>query len=137
MDYQKKEFAQTVGVSTGRLSNVLTHRNRPDSEFLIMLLQTYTNINSDYLMRGIGKIVNNNDSHLNKQNNGHLEVREPRLNYDKVCPMCTEKDKVIKNLELSYSETLKMLHETTKDKIYYKEKLATYEQKEKKDKTRG
>lgn len=47
-------FAKSLGISSSRVSNVTTGRNKPDFDFLNAILENYRFVNSDWLMTGRG-----------------------------------------------------------------------------------
>lgn len=51
-----KEFADNLGVSPARLSNIMNYRNRPDSDLLIFMADKYRNINLKWLLLGEGEM---------------------------------------------------------------------------------
>lgn len=48
-------FAREIGISTSRMSNITTLRNKPDSEMLQAIIGKYRNVNSEWLLVGIGE----------------------------------------------------------------------------------
>jgi transcriptional regulator with XRE-family HTH domain len=56
----QKEFASKINVGTGRLSNVLKGRNKPDTDFVSEIIRTYRNVNPLWLLIGEGEILNKN-----------------------------------------------------------------------------
>lgn len=70
IDYLKlgqNEFAKEIGVSSSRMSNIITHRNKPDSEMLQLIAKKFTNVSTDWLLLGIGD-VEKSDLHYFKEN---------------------------------------------------------------------
>ncbi len=53
---KQNEFAKEIGVSSSRMSNIITNRNRPDSEMLQLILFKFTNVSANWLLTGTGKI---------------------------------------------------------------------------------
>lgn len=53
-DITGKEFADILGVSPARISNIMNYRNRPDSDLLIFMADKYRNINLKWLLLGEG-----------------------------------------------------------------------------------
>lgn len=51
------EFADIIGVNRATISHILSGRNKPSIDFLEKLLQAYPNLNSNWLITGIGYMV--------------------------------------------------------------------------------
>ena len=57
MEYEglkSSEFADNIGVNRATISHILSGRNRPSIDFLQKLLSAYPNLNSNWLITGIG-----------------------------------------------------------------------------------
>jgi transcriptional regulator with XRE-family HTH domain len=52
----QKEFASKINVGTGRLSNVLKGRNKPDTDFVSEIIRVFRNVNPLWLLIGEGEI---------------------------------------------------------------------------------
>lgn len=52
----QKEFANKINVGTGRLSNVLKGRNKPDTDFVSEIIRVFRNVNPVWLLIGEGEI---------------------------------------------------------------------------------
>ncbi|MEH0007836.1 MAG: S24 family peptidase [Flavobacteriales bacterium] len=50
----KNKFAKEIGISSGRMSNIATQRNKPDSEMLQIILERFTNVCAEWLILGKG-----------------------------------------------------------------------------------
>lgn len=62
-------FAELLEISAGRLSNVLTGRNKPDSEFLEKIARVFRGqINTNWLLTGEGEPILRNVNILRSQN---------------------------------------------------------------------
>ena len=48
------ELADTIGVNRSTISHILSGRNKPSIDFLEKLLNTFPNINANWLISGIG-----------------------------------------------------------------------------------
>ena len=52
-------LADTIGVNRATVSHILSGRNKPSIDFLEKLLGAYPNINTNWLISGIGYMQNN------------------------------------------------------------------------------
>ena len=52
-------LADNIGVNRATISHVLSGRNKPSIDFLQKLLSTYPNLNSNWLITGIGYMNTN------------------------------------------------------------------------------
>ena len=51
---KSSELADNIGVNRATISHVLSGRNKPSIEFLKKLLSAYPNLNSNWIITGIG-----------------------------------------------------------------------------------
>ena len=51
------ELADNIGVNRATISHILSGRNKPSIDFFEKLLQAYPNLNSNWLITGIGYMV--------------------------------------------------------------------------------
>ena len=51
---KSSELADNIGVNRATISHILSGRNKPSVEFLKKLLSAYPNLNSNWLITGIG-----------------------------------------------------------------------------------
>jgi len=51
-----KQFSQEVGISPGTLSNIMGGRNKPSLEVMQAILNRFRNIQSDWLILGVGSM---------------------------------------------------------------------------------
>lgn len=105
----KGKFASEIGISTSRLANVTTNRNRPDSELLQLILKRYRNVSADWLILGIGDIEKNITT-----------VTDTDAKYKKECKDCIEKDKLIETLKNINDTLVTQISEASKDKEMYR-----------------
>lgn len=54
---KQREFAEKIGIGTGRLSNVLKGRNKPDFDFVSNMAKKFRNVNTDWLLTGMGDML--------------------------------------------------------------------------------
>ena len=52
-------LADSIGVNRATISHIISGRNKPSIDFLEKLLNTYPNINANWLISGIGYMQNN------------------------------------------------------------------------------
>lgn len=50
------KFADEIGIQRSSISHVLSGRNKPSLDFIQKILNTYSEVNSDWLLMGIGKL---------------------------------------------------------------------------------
>ena len=50
------ELADKIGVNRATISHVLSGRNKPSIDFLQKLLDSYSNLNANWLIRGVGQM---------------------------------------------------------------------------------
>lgn len=65
-------FADKIGVSRPTISHILTGRNKASLDLIIKILQSFPNVNSEWLITGNKKINKNiedsiTDKHTNKE----------------------------------------------------------------------
>ena len=51
---KSSEFADKIGVNRSTISHILSGRNKPSIDFFEKLLKAYANVNSNWLITGIG-----------------------------------------------------------------------------------
>ena len=51
------KFSETIEVGKGRLSNILTGRNKPDVEFIALVAKKFTDVNSYWILTGEGDML--------------------------------------------------------------------------------
>ena len=51
---KSSEFADNIGVNRATISHILSGRNKPSIDFLQKLLSAYPDLNSNWLITGIG-----------------------------------------------------------------------------------
>ena len=54
-------LADTIGVNRATISHILSGRNKPSIDFFEKLLNIYPNINTNWLISGIGYMKNDNN----------------------------------------------------------------------------
>lgn len=50
------QFAEEIGIQPSGVSHVLSGRNKPSLDFVIKMLKTYSDLNSDWLLFGEGEM---------------------------------------------------------------------------------
>ena len=58
---KSSEFADKIGVNRSTISHILSGRNKPSIEFFEKLLKTYTSVNSNWLITGLGYMTTQKD----------------------------------------------------------------------------
>jgi len=90
LNFNQREFAKEIGVSSSRMSNIITFRNRPDSEMLQLILFRFRNVNADWLLTGTGNIEEINNR----------KIVEINAEFEKILKLLKEKDLQIINLAI-------------------------------------
>ena len=72
----QKEFANQIGISAASLSHVISHRNRPSLELVTKILETYSFINSDWLLFEKGDMVKKQHKDVTDSNVGERVLIE-------------------------------------------------------------
>lgn len=75
-------FADALGTSSGRMSNISTGRNKPDIEFIQQICAVHTNVSSEWLLLGTGTPIKE-EGHLSPKNQGHLSPSKKGKSYIK------------------------------------------------------
>ena len=57
-------FADEIGVQRSSLSHILNGRNKPSLDFILKTLQRFPNINSKWLLMGIGEMYSKEKTEL-------------------------------------------------------------------------
>lgn len=108
-------FGESIGVSSGRMSNIIRFRNRPDFEFLSKVLEKYPEVSSEWLMLGKGS--------MKKPNN----FNSPNLkNINDTGNTTKEKELLIVRLEDEIVDLKNQLEESKKDKEFLKQIISEY-----------
>ncbi|MDR2138335.1 MAG: helix-turn-helix domain-containing protein [Tannerella sp.] len=58
------KFAEEIGIQRAAMSHILTERNKPSADVLVKILTRFQDINSEWLMRGIGPMKRNTPAGL-------------------------------------------------------------------------
>lgn len=67
------KFAEEIDVPKSVISHILTGRNKPSLDFIIKILNKFSNINSDWLLFGKGNIYSS-DSSAPKNFNQNIDL---------------------------------------------------------------
>ncbi len=68
LEFTHVKFANEIGISASRLSNILTKKNRPDTEVLILIADKFRFLNLEWLLLGEGE-MNKGEFHGQKAGN--------------------------------------------------------------------
>lgn len=86
---KNNEFAREIGISSSRMSNVSTNRNKPDAEMLQLILKKYTNVSARWLLIGSGEmLIREQPSEDDPQNNNLYKLLETKD--DTIISLATE-----------------------------------------------
>ena len=78
-DLNSSQFAECLGVNRSNITHILSGRNKPSIDFLERLIRTFPNINTNWIISGIGEM------YLSK------EKKEPIKSLEKVLIFYTDK----------------------------------------------
>ena len=75
------QFADQIQVKRANLSHIMTGRNKPSLDFILKILRSYPDVNSDWLLFGKGNMhtasmLVNNQLQIENIQEGHLSKRE-------------------------------------------------------------
>lgn len=56
------QFADMIGVQRSSISHLISGRNKPSLEFIQKILKTFPDINTDWMLFGKGKMIENENS---------------------------------------------------------------------------
>ncbi|MFD2787974.1 XRE family transcriptional regulator [Hymenobacter rubripertinctus] len=62
LDISQNVFAKALSTSSSRVSNIVTGRNKPDSDFLAEVLRVFRSVNPMWLMTGEGNVFGSSDT---------------------------------------------------------------------------
>lgn len=67
-DINATKLAEKIDVSRATISHILSGRNKPSIDLLDKILRKYPDFNLNWLVSGIGNMINDNQKILNKKN---------------------------------------------------------------------
>jgi len=70
------QFATEIGIQRSALSHIMSGRNKPSLDFVIKMKQRYSEINTDWLLLGFGKMLGgkpSGNSNVSKTRDTHNE----------------------------------------------------------------
>jgi hypothetical protein len=114
----KGSFSKEIGISSSRMANITTNRNKPDSQMLQFILNKYSFVSAEWLLLGEGEMISNsrNDNKSKPKN-----ILDESIHDD--CKRCLENEKHIKNLEHTIDVLNNQLEDARKDKDLYRQLL--------------
>ena len=59
-----KQFSSEVGISQGTLSNIISGRNRPSLDVMQQVLNRFRNVQTDWLILGLGSMYRQNNENV-------------------------------------------------------------------------
>ena len=95
LGYNKSSFSSAVGITNNvTIGRIVNGDREPSFEVLLNILQTFGNINTDWLLKGEGPMLKNSPnpelSHATP-----TQLPQPPATPAANCPLCQEKEKVI------------------------------------------
>lgn len=80
------QFAEEIGIQASGVSHVLSGRNKPSLDFILKMLKTYSDLNSDWLLFGEGEMYKSgstmdlfDDQEQDKEHRGEEKYTEMSL----------------------------------------------------------
>ena len=74
------QFATEIGIQRSALSHIMSGRNKPSLDFILKMKQRFSEINTDWLLLGFGKMMDEKQSVLNqKSNQGDSKDKEEQV----------------------------------------------------------
>jgi transcriptional regulator with XRE-family HTH domain len=70
------QFADLIGVQRSSISHLISGRNKPSLEFIQKILQTFPEINTDWMLSGKGPLMNQ-ESYLNEEVSPPVDLFQP------------------------------------------------------------
>jgi len=82
-------FADKIGVPRSSISHILSGRNNPSLDLIIKILQSFPEINADFLLRGEATTLINNDSGRDSLNKNmtlfpEFDIKAPPIEEKKI-----------------------------------------------------
>jgi transcriptional regulator with XRE-family HTH domain len=96
------QFADKVGVQRSSISHVLSGRNKPSLDFVTKILESFSEINPDWLLRGEGNMLNEENDDLFSKNTISESEKVEKADYDR------------ENLERKFTEIPKIVEKKEK-----------------------
>ena len=63
------KFAEEIGIQRSNMSHIMSGRNLPSLDLIMKILKTYPDINSEWLIQGVGQMFKTNQIDLFAQTN--------------------------------------------------------------------
>jgi transcriptional regulator with XRE-family HTH domain len=88
------QFADEIQVKRSGLSHVLSGRNNPSLDFILKILETYPEIDPEWLLHGRGSLVRTNQQQLSKKIVGKPDkVDSVEIPFPELAPVKTPEEK--------------------------------------------
>ncbi|MDL2227538.1 helix-turn-helix domain-containing protein [Odoribacter sp. OttesenSCG-928-L07] len=109
------QLANEIEIQRSTLSHILTGRNKPSLDIIIKILNTYPEINSEWLIKGLGNMYNNLDNVSINPKQEHRDKQDSQIEYN---VENSTKKKTIKEKEVSYKSEIEKIIILYKDGTY-------------------
>jgi transcriptional regulator with XRE-family HTH domain len=98
-DVTASKFAEMIGVQPSNISHILSGRNKPSLDFITKVIETFPDINLEWLMFGKGSMLQHEiispDNAQLEQNDDHVYVSEQQEN--PIIPDLFSQDYLVEN----------------------------------------
>lgn len=113
------KFAESIGVQRSSISHILTGRNKPSYDLILKILDTYNEVNTDWLLKGEGEMTRNStnsdlftsvenkpkDTHVNKDESSTTKHIKAEINPKKEIKKITDNNtKDIESIAVLYTD---------------------------------
>ncbi len=122
-------FAKAIQVNPSAISHILNERNKPSTDIIVKILNTFRSLNSDWLVLGIGSMYRNEkdlaiqepaaslfDNVLDTQPIVHSEPTQSIINENTTTREANKSDQNTLNAEISSSQASKIVEKII---VYY------------------
>ena len=86
------QFAKKIDISSSRMSNIATFRNKPDSEMLQAIAEKFTNVSMDWLLIGSGSMLKAENSVVFSDMDREFKSKNDAL----ICIIAKKEEKLMK-----------------------------------------
>jgi len=140
LNLANNKFADEIGISSGRMSNIATKRNKPDSDMLTKIATRYPNVSGNWLLTGEGYMIlkkfENRGSNIEapkeapkeapNEDKGTSDIDSP-LRYEICIQMRQKLEETTGKLQAKIDELNRAIGRLERDKEILVAKLAKYE----------
>lgn len=73
LNMSQNAFAKSLNTSSSRISNICTYRNKPDFEILERIVLTFSSVNAEWLLTGMGEVFKDAKDEISEENKMTLD----------------------------------------------------------------